>query len=246
MIETAGPLGERSLPITSFFTGFYETALEPGAIVKGVRVPRLSRWRGRRLREVLPALGGGQAADRCRCARRPRAGRGDAETSASRWPARRRRRSGPAAPRPCCEARRLSDGAIRAAADAAAAESDPLSDLMGSAQYRREMVRVWTRRLLTVVRDRAPSRDPLATGCTLMLVSSCAMNASRSSVRRVVIRLSFRILPMALVIAGGLLGHAAGAQDGLASRSALDGGPAPPHRTATSSTASRRISISPW
>src|SRR5262249_36209172 len=38
-IETAGPAGEASVPITSFFTGFYETALEPGAIVKGVRVP---------------------------------------------------------------------------------------------------------------------------------------------------------------------------------------------------------------
>jgi CO/xanthine dehydrogenase FAD-binding subunit len=47
----------------------------------------------------------------------------------------------------------LSDGTLRAAADAAAAEVDPLSDLMGSAQYRREMVRVWTRRLLTALRD---------------------------------------------------------------------------------------------
>jgi carbon-monoxide dehydrogenase medium subunit len=47
----------------------------------------------------------------------------------------------------------LTDGAIRAAADAAAAEADPLSDLMGSADYRREMVRVWVRRVLTSLRD---------------------------------------------------------------------------------------------
>ncbi len=39
LIETAGPGGERSLPIARFFTGFYETALEPGEIVTGVRVP---------------------------------------------------------------------------------------------------------------------------------------------------------------------------------------------------------------
>jgi carbon-monoxide dehydrogenase medium subunit len=38
--------------------------------------------------------------------------------------------------------------AIREAADVAASECDPLSDLMGSADYRREMVRVWVRRLL--------------------------------------------------------------------------------------------------
>ena len=38
---------------------------------------------------------------------------------------------------------------IRAAADAAVEETDPLSDLMGSAEYRRQMVRVWVRRLLT-------------------------------------------------------------------------------------------------
>src|SRR5262249_9966382 len=47
----------------------------------------------------------------------------------------------------------LTDGTIRAAADGAGAEADPLSDLMGTARYRREMVRVWTRRLLTSLRD---------------------------------------------------------------------------------------------
>jgi len=47
----------------------------------------------------------------------------------------------------------LTDSTIRAAAAAAAAEADPLSDLMGSADYRREMVRVWVRRLLTSLAD---------------------------------------------------------------------------------------------
>jgi CO/xanthine dehydrogenase FAD-binding subunit len=42
---------------------------------------------------------------------------------------------------------------IQAAADAAVAETDPLSDLMGSAEYRRQMVRVWVRRLLTSLAD---------------------------------------------------------------------------------------------
>jgi CO/xanthine dehydrogenase FAD-binding subunit len=47
----------------------------------------------------------------------------------------------------------LTDRAIRGAADAAASEAEPLSDLMGSADYRREMIRVWVRRLLTALRD---------------------------------------------------------------------------------------------
>jgi carbon-monoxide dehydrogenase medium subunit len=46
----------------------------------------------------------------------------------------------------------LAAAAIRAAAEAAAAEADPLSDLMGSAAYRREMIRVWVRRLLLSLR----------------------------------------------------------------------------------------------
>ena len=50
------------------------------------------------------------------------------------------------------------DITIRAAAEAAASEADPLSDLMGSADYRREMVRVWVRRLLTALCEgRSPS-----------------------------------------------------------------------------------------
>ena len=47
----------------------------------------------------------------------------------------------------------LSDAAVRAAAETAARHADPMSDLMGSADYRREMIRVWVRRLLVSLRD---------------------------------------------------------------------------------------------
>lgn len=155
LVETAGPGGERSLPITRFFTGFYETALQPGEIVTGVRVPAcppgavsgyvkfcsrsaedkplvgvaalllLDRESGR-CREARIALGGA-APTAIRAGRAEKTLRGETP----------------------------SEGAIRAAADAAAAEADPLSDLMGSADYRREMVRVWVRRLLTALHDGA-------------------------------------------------------------------------------------------
>jgi aerobic carbon-monoxide dehydrogenase medium subunit len=150
-IETAGPGGDRSVPITSFFTGFYETALEPGAIVKGVRVPACPERAAAgyvkfcpRSAEDKPLIGVAALVDldrgRCRDVRIALGGAAPTPIRASRAEVSLRGET-------------LSDGALQAAADAAAAEADPLSDLMGSAQYRREMVRVWTRRLLTALRD---------------------------------------------------------------------------------------------
>ena len=40
----------------------------------------------------------------------------------------------------------LTDAVLREAGEAAAAESDPLPDIRGSAEYKREMVKVWLAR----------------------------------------------------------------------------------------------------
>src|SRR5262245_7391213 len=152
-IETAAPSGERSLPITSFFTGFYETALDSGAIVTGIRVPPIPDGAVGgyvkfcpRSAEDKPLIGVAaliepdQGSARCRNARIALGGAAPTVLRARRAEAILRGES-------------LTDGAIRAAADAAAAEADPVSDLMGTARYRRAMVQVWTRRLLTALRD---------------------------------------------------------------------------------------------
>ncbi len=156
-VETAGRAGPRSLPITSFFTGFYETALEPGAIVTGIHVPAAPDGAvGRyvqfcpRSAEDKPLIGVAALIDRdrdsgrCRNARIALAGAAPTAIRAGRAEAMLR-------------GEMLSDGALAAAADAAAVDADPLSDLMGTAQYRREMVRVWTRRLLAALRDGRPA-----------------------------------------------------------------------------------------
>jgi len=150
-VETAGSGGERSVPITSFFTGFYETALEPGAIVTGVRVPACSESAAAgyvkfcpRSAEDKPLIGVAALVDldrgRCRDVRIALGGAAPTPIRANRAEA-------------VLRGEVLSDVTLGAAAAAAAGEADPLSDLMGSAQYRREMVRVWTRRLLTALRD---------------------------------------------------------------------------------------------
>jgi carbon-monoxide dehydrogenase medium subunit len=157
-VTVAGPDVRRSIPIADFYTGFYATALAPGELVTGLRIPRLPagarsgyvKYCSRseedkplvgvaavvvpdgstgRLRDVRIALGGVA-------------------------PTVLRARGAEA--RLCGHAG--DDAAIRDAAGAAALECEPLSDLMGSADYRREMVRVWVRRLLVGLIGAPPGR----------------------------------------------------------------------------------------
>jgi carbon-monoxide dehydrogenase medium subunit len=154
-VDTMGPAGPRSVPIGGFFTGFYETALEPFAIVTGIRVPAVLGGAvgayvkfGPRSAEDKPLIGVAALIARdpdggpCRDARIALAGAAPTAMRATSAEA-------------VLRGETLSDRALAEAADAAAAEADPLSDLMGSASYRRDMVRVWARRLLTRLRDGA-------------------------------------------------------------------------------------------
>ena len=152
-VEIAGPTGPRSLPLAQFFIGFYETALAPGEILTAVRVPAGPAG-GRagyikfcpRSAEDKPLVGVAAllvldpGTGRCRHARITMGGVAPTAIRAARAESR-------------LHDAIVDEGAIREAADAAAAEADPLSDLMGSADYRREMARVWVRRLLTRLRD---------------------------------------------------------------------------------------------
>lgn len=151
-VRVAGPGGQRVVPIARFFRGFYEAALEPGEIVTAVRVPPAPAGaRGgyfkytSRSAEDKPLVGVAalvalDASGRCVEAR---IGLGGAAPTPMRAAQAERALLREA----------LTDAAVRAAAEAASREADPLSDLMGSADYRREMVRVWVRRLLAALRD---------------------------------------------------------------------------------------------
>jgi carbon-monoxide dehydrogenase medium subunit len=151
-VTLTGASGERTVPVDGFFRSFYEAALEPGEILTRVWLPAPPRSARSGYARFCPRA----AEDK------PLVGiaaRLDVDASGRSEDA--RLALGGAAPTPM-RARRaeaalrgeaLTDRAIRAAAEAAAAEADPLSDLMGSADYRREMLRVWTCRLLTRLRD---------------------------------------------------------------------------------------------
>ena len=152
-VELAGPTGERSLPLSRFFTGFYGTALAPAEILTAVRVPAAPAGALHgyvrfcpRSAEDKPLVGVAallvldRGTGRCHHARIAMGGVAPTAIRVARAESRLREAI-------------LDERAIREAADTAAAEADPLSDLMGSADYRREMVRVWVRRLLTRLRD---------------------------------------------------------------------------------------------
>lgn len=159
-VTIAGAAGARSLPLSRFFTGFYETALGPHEIVAGVRVPAAPTGARTgyvrfcpRSAEDKPLIGVAallvlDVAGRCVDARVALAGAAPTAIRAERAEASLRG----AMP---------DDHAIARAAEAAASEADPLSDLMGSAEYRRRMIRVWVRRLLARLRDdpRGPGHD---------------------------------------------------------------------------------------
>jgi carbon-monoxide dehydrogenase medium subunit len=152
-VAVTGAHGDRTVPIASFFRGFFEAALEPGEILTRVRIP------------AVPPGATGAYVKFCPRSAEDRALVGVAAllTTNGRQCGDVRLALGGAAPTPL-RARRaedalrggpLTDEAIRAAAEAAAAEATPLSDLMGSADYRRAMILVWVRRVLTALRDGA-------------------------------------------------------------------------------------------
>lgn len=146
-VRVADSVGERVIPIGEFFTGFYETAVASNEILTGVSVPAVPSGARSgyvkfcpRSAEDKPLIGVAallvlDAAKRIGEIRIALGGAG---------PTPMRARGAEAAVR----GQELSDAVVRGAAEAAAAEAEPLSDLMGSADYRREMIRVWVRRLL--------------------------------------------------------------------------------------------------
>jgi carbon-monoxide dehydrogenase medium subunit len=144
--EILGPGGRRAVPLEDFFLGPRRTVLAPAEILLGVRVPRLPPRTGGHYarhtprREMDIAVVGVAAVvtlDNGHCA--------DARIAL-----------GAVAPTPIRAARAeavlrgqpLSAEVIAEAARLAAEDARPISDVRGSADFRRHLVRVLTRRTL--------------------------------------------------------------------------------------------------
>lgn len=141
--------------VDGFYRGFYETALEEGEILVEIEVPQQPvgvsayvKWSPRSredkalvgLAAVLDAEG-----DACRDLRLGLGGVNPTPVRLLRAEATGR-------------GQRLTGDLVAAVARAAMDEVDPLSDVQGSADYRREMVGVWVRRTLVELGRRVAAR----------------------------------------------------------------------------------------
>ena len=154
-IVAVGKNGERAIPINEFFLSVFTTALEQGEILTEIRIPippsgsggayfKLERKVGDFATVGVAAQVTIDAAGVCRWA-------GIGLTNVGPIPIKAIRAE------QSLIAKNLDDNQINQAANLAAEDSQPSSDLRGPAKYKLAMVRELTKRALTRARERARS-----------------------------------------------------------------------------------------
>jgi len=151
-VQALGPAGRREIPLSEFFLGFYSTALEPGEVLIEIIVPalptstRASYQKFASLSaEGRPCLSVGAVADfdadgKCRDLR-------IAIGAALETPQR------VAGAEMMAHGHMLTDELVGAIAEEYSLKLDPLTDVRGSAWYRKQMIRVFVKRALEEVRN---------------------------------------------------------------------------------------------
>ena len=160
-VELASASGERVLPLEEFFTDYYETALQPGELVKSIGVPGLPPRSGAVYQKFLPRTADDyatvsvaalvsldEAGQRCQDLR-------VALGSVGATPVRARRVEAALRGQP------FGVAALREAAALVRSEVDPISDIRGSAEYKRDMAELWVRRTLAQACAQAGGRSEL-------------------------------------------------------------------------------------
>jgi aerobic carbon-monoxide dehydrogenase medium subunit len=163
-VELASAAGSRTVPLTAFFTDYYETALRPGEIVTAVRVPVPAGRVGAVYTKFLPRTADDYATVAvCAVVGLDESGERFADVRVGLGAV-------GSTPLRATEAEGLLRGqpatadAIRAAAATVKAAVDPISDVRGSAEYKRDMAEVWTRRTLEAALEQARGAPAGASG----------------------------------------------------------------------------------
>lgn len=154
-VELRSRKGARKIPLTEFFRGYFETAVAPDEIVCRVEVPALPQ--GARSTYIKHSISAEDLAiagvavvilpdeHKVGSVRELRIGLGGVA------PVPFRASKAEAA----VNGKMLNDDAIRAAAEIAASETEPMSDPHASADYRRKMVKVLVRRAIVAAMEGA-------------------------------------------------------------------------------------------
>jgi carbon-monoxide dehydrogenase medium subunit len=152
-VVAVGGKGERRIPIDGFFVGPFTTTLSPDEIVTELRIPMPpSRSGGAYLkleRKVGDFATAAVAAQLTLSANGTCERAGIGLTNVGPTPIQAKRAE------QFLSGKRLDDAAIKQAAQLAAEESEPESDLRGPAEYKRDLVRVLTARALRKALQRA-------------------------------------------------------------------------------------------
>jgi aerobic carbon-monoxide dehydrogenase medium subunit len=151
-VTLAGSKGKRTLPLDEFFIDYYQTALEPGELLTEIRVPPPQRpgWSHIKFtpRSIEDFATVGVAitlkADNGSCEDIRIGLNSVASTIVHARKAEEVLRGKP-----------ISDAALREMGEVAATECDPTDDNRGSAEYKREMVKVLVRRAMEEALQRA-------------------------------------------------------------------------------------------
>ncbi len=152
-VVAVGAKGERRISIASFFTGPFATSLRPDEILTEIRIPLpAARSRGAYLKlerkvgdfataavAVQVTLGAGGACEQV----------GIGLTNVGLTPIKATKAEA------ALKGKALDEAAIRRAAELAAEASEPAEDLRGSAEYKRDLVRVLTARAVRKAIERA-------------------------------------------------------------------------------------------
>jgi carbon-monoxide dehydrogenase medium subunit len=142
-LTAVGPHGQRTLPVEDLFTGYYETVLARNELITEVRVPAQEGKRASYMKVTAgsaddwPALGVAVALEaEGATVRSARVVASAATTKATRLKTAEAALAGHV----------VDDRLLARAGEAAAAEADILSDVRGSAAYKREILRVYVGR----------------------------------------------------------------------------------------------------
>ncbi len=152
-VVARGPGGERTIPITSFFTGLFATALAPAEILTEIRIPIPPPRSGGAYVKLERKVG--DFATAAAAAQVTLGGAGEIArvgiglTNAGPTPIKA------TAAEDCLRGRRPDAEAIAEAARLAAEATSPSADRRGSVEYKRDMARVLTGRAVTRAVERA-------------------------------------------------------------------------------------------
>jgi len=148
-----GPNGEREIPIESFFPGLFTTALEPDEILTEIRIPIPPASSGgaylKMERKVGDYATAGVAVQITLDGSGACVNAGIGLTNVGFTPLKARKAEA------FLTGRALDQAAIKQASELAAGESQPVEDIRGSADYKRDLVRVLTARALNLAITRA-------------------------------------------------------------------------------------------